>query len=145
MKKARRRSSSKVRNRETEKAANALAYSLTQNATSSNIDLDVTVAGYTHRNGFKLAISNIEEITDVLIESWKTKCQKLGYMCTVAYNASLSTAVLHATKFGSSNSLLDPPQDKNFAAGSVFKKVHPLTILAGVMFLLNVGRHYLSE
>lgn len=142
IKKARRRSTSKHQNKDTQRAAHNLAYSLTENATASNIDLKVTVAGYTHRNGFKLTISNIEEISDVLIENWKNKCLKVGYKCTVAYNASLSTAVLHATKLGSSNSLLDTPDANSLVETNMFKKVHPLTILAGVMFLLNVGRHY---
>ena len=142
MKKARQRSSSKVRNKEAVRAANSLAYALTEQATSSNIDLKVSVAGYTHRSGFKLTISNIEEISDVLIEKWKEKCLSLGYKCTVAYNASLSTAVLHASKIGAGNSLFDEVRGDRTVKGSIFRKVHPLTVLAGVMFLLNVGRHY---
>ena len=145
IKKARRRSTSKHHNREAQRAAHTLAFSLTENTTPSNIDLNVAVAGFTHRNGFKLTISNIEEISDVLIESWKNKCLKVGYKCTVAYSASLSTAVLHATKLGSSNSLLETAHDDTSGKGTIFKKVHPLTIPAGVMFLLNVGRHYLTD
>ena len=147
----RRRSASKVREKKTCNAANTLAHALTEHATPSNMDLKVRVAGYTHRNGFKLSISNVEVISDNLIDEWKAKCEKLGYSCTVAYNAALSTAVLHASPPHGGNSLLEREdgdessvQSRSAAKLGVFKPAHPLTLLAAVLFVLNFARHGLS-
>lgn len=141
-----RRANSKVRDRKPVEDANSLAYSLTQNASPANLDLKTTVVGYTHRGGFKLGINNIEELTDNLIEQWKAKCRGLGYECKISYNASLSTALLHA--FKPNKSPLGGTQDKPKGAKvpvNFFARVHPLTIVAAALFAVNAGRHYLSS
>lgn len=142
---SRKRAPSRVREKPTA-SANALAYSLTSQSTPANMDLKADVAGYTHRGGFKLRISNIETLTDDLIQSWKTKCGQQGFECTIAYNAALSTAILHASKPTKSNSLL--PEDVEAVAkeaSSGLKRPHPLTLLAALLFLANAGRHLLSS
>lgn len=138
VKKARQRSRSKVRSKKVVTDANTLAHALTMNKTSDNIDLKASVAGYTHRGGFKLAINNIEQLTDTLVEQWKSKCKDHGYSCSVAYNASLSTAILHA-RSSATPVFQKEPDKKTF---NVFRSVHPLTIAAAALFAINAGRHY---
>ena len=145
----RRRAASRARSKTNQKptsSANALAFALTENATASNMDLNAEVAGYTHRGGFKLRITNIEELSDNLIDGWKSKCRSHGYECTIAYNAALSAAVLHAVKTTNSHSLI--PEDVDVVASQVstgLRKPHPLTILAALLFVANFGRHFFSD
>ena len=137
----RQRARSKVRNKKVADDANSLAYSLTENATSANLDLKAEVVGYTHRGGFKVAISNIEQLTDGLMDHWKSKCVELGYTGRVAYNASLSTAILYVS---SSNRPTQDDDSKEKPPVNFFGRVHPLTIVAAALFAVNAGRHYFS-
>lgn len=136
--KTRRRAHSKVREKKISDDANTLAYSMTENATPSNMDLEVDVFGYTHRGGFKLRVSKIEHLTDALMDEWRSKCAALGYKCNVSYNASLSTALLHASKMANPEKKPVPP-----AAANPFTGLHPLTVVAAALFAINAGRHYL--
>lgn len=138
--KTRRRAHSKVRDKKVADDANTLAYSMTENATPSNMDLRVDVFGYTHRNGFKLRVSNIEQLTNVLMDEWRSKCAALGYSCNVSYNASLSTALLHASKTTDAGTKPVLP-----APANPFARVHPLTFVAAVLFAVNAGRHFLQN
>lgn len=137
--KVRQRARSKVRNKKVVDDANSLAYSLTENATSANLDLKAEVVGYTHRGGFKIGISNIEQLTDDLMDHWKLKCLELGYTGRVAYNASLSTAILYVS---SSNRPTLDDDSKESPPANFFGRVHPLTIVAAALFAVNAGRHY---
>lgn len=139
--KARQRARSKVRNKKVVDDANSLAYSLTKNASPANLDLKAVVLGYTHRGGFKVAISNIEQLTDALMDHWKSKCVELGYTGRIGYNASLSTAILYVS---SSNRPTPDGDSKESPPANFFGRVHPLTIVAAALFAVNAGRHYLS-
>ena len=138
--KTRRRAHSKVREKKISDDANTLAYAMTENATPSNMDLQVDVFGYTHRGGFKLRVSKIEHLTNGLMDEWRSKCAALGYNCNVSYNASLSTALLHASKMENSGKKPVSP-----AAENPFSRIHPLTIVAAVLFAANAARHLLSS
>ncbi len=138
--KVRSRAHSKVRDKKTTDDADSLAYSMTKYATPSNMDLQVDVYGYTHRSGFKLRVSNIERMTNALMDEWRSKCAALGYNCNVSYNASLSTALLHASKMKNSKKQTVSP-----AAANPFTGLHPLTVAAAALFAINAGRHYFSS
>lgn len=144
VKRARRRAHSKVRDKKVVSDANTLAHALTMNKTTENIDLDATVAGYTHRGGFKVAISNIEHLTDTLVQHWKCKCSEMGYDSKVSYNASLSIAVLHARSRGGAAGSVGASEPTKKPA-SIFGRVHPLTIAAAALFVFNAGRHYFLQ
>ena len=138
------RAHSKVKDSKLTQDANYITHSMTENTTPGNMDLHVEVFGYTHRGGFKLRVSNIEELTDRLIDQWKSKCAELGYDCNVAYNASLSTAILHAVKKKTAN-----PTNSSVGVlpptANPFTRLHPLTVVAAVLFAVNAGRHLFTQ
>lgn len=135
-----RRSASRVRGDKVASAANALAKALTSNTSPLNLDLKASVAGYTHRGGFKLKIENIENLTGGIVDQWREECTALGFLPTVAYDVTTSTATLHAAPNAA-------PRVVKPKCGNPFEKLtqpHPLTATAVVFVALNIVRHILS-
>jgi hypothetical protein len=133
-----RRSASRARNNKVASAAKALATRLTSSASPLNLDLTASVAGYTHRGGFKLKIQNIENLTGGIMDDWRSQCAALGFKPHIAYDVTTSTATLHATH--------SAPRQTETKCDSARKLVrpHPLTVVAGLLLLLNTVRHILN-
>lgn len=110
-----------------------------QQANPLNLDLKASVAGYTHRGGFKLKIENIENLSDFLMDEWKAKCLGFGYKPTITYDVTTSTATLHATR----EREISRRQTPCFRAIG-FQKPHPLTVVAAVLVAMNFIRHVVS-
>lgn len=134
-----RRSASRAPRNKVAPAANGLVRALMSNTSPLNLDLNASVAGYTHRGGFKLKIENIENLTGAIMDEWRIKCRALGFEPTIEYDVTTSTATLHATR-GAQRA----PTSK---CGNPFEKLntpHPLTIVAGLLVVLNTIRHILT-
>lgn len=134
-----RRSASRSSRNKVAPAANGLVKALMSNTSPLNLDLTVSVAGYTHRAGFKLKIENIENLSGDIMDDWRIKCRAFGFEPTIAYDVTTSTATLHATR-----SAGRAPTSK---CGNPFEKLntpHTLTIVAGLLVVLNTIRHILS-
>ena len=135
-----RRSASRTSQNKVAPAANGLVKALMSNTSPLNLDLTASVAGYTHRGGFKLKIENIENLSGGIMDDWRVKCRALGFEPTIAYDVTTSTATLHATR-----SARRAPTSK--CCGNPFEKLntpHTLTIVAGLLVVLNTIRHILS-
>ena len=135
-----RRSASRPRKHLPKPPAKQLADALMQHASPLNLDLKATVAGYTHRGGFKLKIENIENLSDHLMDEWKSKCLALAFKPTITYDVTTSTATLHATRMQESTA---PRHTNCFRTGNVLRP-HPLTAVAVVLVAMNFIRHVLS-
>ena len=134
-----RRSASRAPRNKVAPAANGLVRALTSNTSPLNLDLKVSVAGYTHRGGFKLKIENIENLSGAIMDDWRIKCRAHGFEPTIAYDVTTSTATLHATR-GAQRA----PTSK---CGNPLEKLntpHPLTIVAGLLVVINTIRHILT-
>ena len=115
-----------------EEAANKTAKSLCENASPVNMDLKCVVLGVTPRGGYKLKLSCVEVVSDVIIAKWKQYCTNLGYNCTVTYDTINACATIHATRAKAPESGI-----------SCKTRVHPLTLLFIVLVTINLCRRFI--
>ena len=52
-----------------------------------NEDITIALKGYMHNNtGFVLTVTNIEKLTDTVLDTWKKQVVKRGYKCDLTYD-----------------------------------------------------------
>lgn len=62
-----------------------------------NLDMSCSVAGVTHRGGFKLRVVGVEELTSAMLDRWRAVCASKGYASSVSFDVTASEAVIVAT------------------------------------------------
>ena len=63
----------------------------------ANLDLKCSVAGVTHRGGFKLRVMGVEQLTSSMLDRWRAICASQGYTSSVSFDVTASEANIIAT------------------------------------------------
>ena len=103
-----------------------------------NMDLSCTVAGITHRGGFKLNFAGVELLSGEWMDRVRGACAQRGYRAKITFDTTTAAATLHAFPLPGTGS----PWPKLF--DNTLANAHPMTLLFWTMFFFNNTRHIVA-
>ncbi len=119
------------------KHAAAVAKLINAHSEPSNMDLTCTVAGVTHRGGFKLNFAGVESLSGEWMDRIRHVCAQRGYRAKITFDTTTAAATLHAFPIPGT----DSSWPKVFDA---LAHAHPMTLLFWSMFFFNATRHIVA-
>lgn len=121
------------------KHAEAVAKLINAHTEPSNMDLTCTVAGVTHRGGFKLNFAGVESLSGEWMDRIRHVCAQRGYRAKITFDTTTAAATLHAFPI--------PGTDASSWRPKLFDTLahaHPMTLLFWSMFFFNTTRHIVA-
>lgn len=117
--------------------AKAVAELINGHTEPSNMDLTCTVAGVTHRGGFKLNFAGVESLSGEWMDHMRGVCAQRGYRAKITFDTTTAAATLHAFPIPGTDSSWPKLFD-------TLAHAHPMTLLFWSMFFFNTTRHIVT-